>query len=188
MKKTLFAIVALLLAAACLLCGCEKTPEGNEPPRVVIFNSGYQQDDQQIAVFGKASNGTELPILRIDSKEAMDAFNQKAKEHFYVDERGGASDELSDGSTYNDAVAPYTEDFFKEKVLIACFAYASHSPALFEVNDISIENGKLTVTVESMAMSVDYLMDGCFIFVELPKDDLKDVTQLSAVLSSGEYV
>ena len=185
MKKTLFTVISLLLTAACLLCGCESALAESDPPKVVIYNSGYQQDDQQIAVFGKAASGTELPILRIDSKEAMDSFNQKAKEHFYVDEEG-ESDELAAGTDYDEAVSPYTDEFFEEKVLIACFAYASHSPALFEVNDISIKDGKLTVIVESMAMSVDYLMDGCFIFIELPKNDLKGVTELSANLNSEE--
>lgn len=187
MKKTMFTVIALLLTAACLLCGCASVPEGNDPPKVIIYNSGYQQDDQQIAVFGKAANGTELPILRIDSKEAMDAFNQRAKEHFYVDEKGD-SDELSAGTDFDDAVALYTEEFFKEKAVIACYAYAVHSPTLFEVNDISIENKKLTVTVETLTMGTEYVSDGCFIFIELPKSDLDGVTQLVAVLTSGEMV
>ncbi len=188
MKKTLFTVIALLLTSACLLCGCKTISTGNEAPKVVFFDSGYQQDEQQIAVFGKASNGSELPVICIESKSAMDEFNQRAKENFYMTEGNEETTELPTVSDYNDVVSPYTEEFFKEKALVVCFACTGNSLSLFEISDISIENNKLTVCVETMAMSSDYGMEGRFVFVEIPKNDLKGVTEFSAILNSEAIV
>ncbi len=188
MRKMLFTIIALMLTASLFLCGCEDVPAANEPPKVVFVDGNPGGKEQKI-LFGKAIKHTDLPIICIDSKEAMDDFNQRARENVYMVE--GTTGELVELPTivgYNDAVAPYTEDFFKEKSLIVTFAYTTSSPAVFEVNDISIENNKLSILVEAFAIGVDAAIDGRFIFIEMPKSDLEGVTEFVAVWDIGEVV
>ena len=183
MKKFSFTIVALLLTVACLFLGCR---EASEPPKVV-FVEGCQSEKEQEIVFGKAVKGNELPILCIDSKEAMNEFSQRTRENFYMTEgTTGESVELPTIVGYNDAVAPYTEEFFKEKSLIVSFVYVTSSPAYFEVSNISIQEGKLTILVDAFAVGVNTAMEGRFILIELPKSDLEGVTEFVALRDVGE--
>ena len=182
MKKTLFTLVALLLTAACLLVGCNAE---SEPPKVVLVDGSFPKDYE--ILFGKANKNSDLPIICIDSKEAMDRFNQTAREQCYMVE--GTTGEMVELPTivgYDDAVAPYTEDFFKEKSLIVTFAYTTSSPAVFEVNDISIENNKLSILVEAFSIGVDAAMDERFIFIEMPKSELEGVTEFVALRDVGK--
>ena len=186
MKKSLFTLIALLLTAAFLLCGCEDIPTANESPKVVFVDGNAEKTDQEI-LFGRAIKDKDLPIICIDSKEAMDAFHQKARENVYMAEGNkGELFELPTIAGYNDAVAPYTEDFFKEKSLIVSFAYVTSSPAYFEVSNISIQEGKLSILVDAFSLGVDAAMEGRFIFIELPKSDLEGVTELVALQDVGE--
>lgn len=188
MKKSLFTIVALLLIGAVMLCGCGKLSAENEAPKVIVFDSGYLESAWQEALFGKSIQGSDLPIVCIDNMEKMDAFSTQAKEHLPSTPIDGQSAETSKLSSFTDAVASYNEEFFGEKTLIVCYAHTKHTPALFEVNDISVDGNKLSVLVAAISVGVDYGAEGRLVFIEMPKGDLKGVTQYVAVQDTGELM
>ena len=183
MKKSIFSAVVLLLIAACLLMGCNKA---SQPPKV-IFVDGNADASVQKLLFGKAVKDHDLPIICIDSKAVMDEFNQTAREHCYtVEGANGEPVELPTITPYNEAVAPYTEDFFKEKSLIVTYIWVNANPAEFEVSNISISDGKLTVLVDAFGFGVNAASTESFIFIEMPKSDLEGVTEFSATEDMGE--
>ena len=181
--KKLWMMIALLLTAACLLGGCN---QASEPPKIV-FVDGYVED--KASLFGNAQNGNELPILCIDSHADMEAFNQKAREKCYmVEGTNGELVELPTIDGYNDAVAPYTEEFFQEKSLLVSCVSVRSSPGHFEVTNISIQDGKLSILVDAFAIGVDAAIDSQIIFIEMPKSDLEGVTEFSAKLDVGKVM
>ena len=183
MKKSRISIIALLLIAAALLMGCNKA---SQPPKV-IFVDGYADAKTQELLFGKAVKDHDLPIICIDNMAAMDEFNQTAREQCYtVEGTNGEPVELPTVNPYNEAVAPYTEDFFKEKSLIVTYIWVNANPAEFEVSNISISDGKLTVLVDAFGFGVNAASTESFIFIEIPKSDLEGVTEFSAMEDMGE--
>ena len=183
MKKSRISIIALLLIAACLLMGCNKA---SEPPKVVFVNGDADASVQKL-LFGEAIKDNALPIICIDNKAAMDEFNQTAREQCYtVEGTNGEPVELPTVNPYNEAVAPYTEDFFKEKSLIVTYIWVNANPAEFEVSNISIANGKLTVLVDAFGFGTNTASTESFIFIEIPKSDLEGVTEFSAMEDMGE--
>lgn len=183
MKKSLFTLVALLLTVACLLGGCNKA---SEPPKV-FFVRGHAESPTQKLLFGEAMKGNALPIICIDNKAAMDEFNQTAREHCYtVEGTNGELVELPTVNPYNEAVAPYTEEFFEEKSLIVTYIWVNANPAEFEVSNISIVDGKLTVLVDAFGFGVNATSTESFIFIEMPKSELEGVTEFVALRDVGK--
>ena len=183
MKKSIFPVVVALLLIAALLIGCNKA---SEPPKV-IFVDGYADANAQELLFGKAVKDHDLPIICIDSVAAMDEFNQTARKTVYeMEAHNGALAALPTVVEYDEAVAPYTEDFFKEKSLVVAYIWVNANPAEFEVSNISIADGKLTVWVDAFGFGANAASTQSFIFIEIPKSDLKGVTEFSATEDMGE--
>ena len=189
MKKTLFSIVALLMTVTLLFCGCaELQPNPATAPKVNLYDSGYISGDAITVVFGETLKHSQLPIIQINTADELAAFSQSAKEHCFTIENEGEKVELPQYSTYDDAVSAYTAEFFADKTLVVCYAYTTQSPAVFEVSNISIEGNTLTVMVDTLEMGVDASMEGRFIFIELSKQDMKNVTELVVIRDVGELV
>lgn len=158
----------------------ETPPTESESPKVVFVVGNADGKEQEI-IFDRSKNYDGSPILCIDSKETMDAFNQRVRETIYMGETNeGERFEYPTITIYNDAVVPYTEDFFKEKSLIISYAKVNYSPGYFEVLYTSIKEGKLSVLGVAYPIGVDCAMDGRFVFIEMPKSELEGVTEFTA--------
>ena len=180
MKQTLLTMFSLLLVVLVVFTACNSTFAEKHPPKVVFVN-GYADGVVQKTLFGKAIKDKELPIICIDSQASMDEFNQKARENCYMMVgTDGNPVELPTIAGYNDVVTPYTEEFFKEKSLLISYIYVNANPVEFEVSDISIQDGKVTVSIDAFNFGVNSASTEYFIFIEMPKSDLKGVTEFAA--------
>ena len=127
-----------------------------------------------------AGDAAHRPILRFDSADALAAFKAEIADTF------DTQHDYDEIPSFNTVTAEMDDAFFTSRSLLLVYVWSGSCTWRYGVNQVSVENGCLTVHVQRTdSFEVgDCAMAGWFLTVSLPKEQLSGITAYDAVFSN----
>lgn len=119
-----------------------------------------------------------LPIYRLDTLEDLESFKENFGDILSMNQ---SYDEVP---SFEDATAPYNEDFFEDSSLMVVYVSANSGSYRFGVSEVYCKNGGYSIHVERLNNPevVTEDMAGWFITVAETDNKLNNCTEFDAIL------
>ena len=116
-----------------------------------------------------------IPVITADSAQALADFIGEAGAYFQLDAAYG------DSTSFTENAGKYDAAFFEKNTLLLLFAEETSGSIRHKISDLTITDGKLSVSVETVVpeTGTDDMADW-FIVLELPRDALAGVETFDA--------
>lgn len=131
------------------------------------------------------SSARHVPIYKFDSLKELTDFKKTYQNILTLNEG------YQDIPSFQEVTKNYDETFFQEKSVLLAYVPASSGSFRFDVTDISLDGGTLTLFISQInhPEAYDDAMSGWFTFVEIDKAIIRNFTSFDAriVLKSFKY-
>ena len=190
MKKIFVMIMCIIFVIGLVACNSsnniqKSSIEENEIPTTIAYanwaeNWGGLVSDKNCLDADKFifSDLPRLPLFKFDTKAQLDEFVNKYKDIFTMDHG------IGDIPSFNDVIARYDDEFFKENSLMLAYQEASSGSFRYGITDIKKEDSALIIRVEKLNNPEVYTddMSGWFLMAKVQKDFIKGCTSFDAQL------
>lgn len=124
----------------------------------------------------RASN--DMPVVRIDSTNELDSFIDSVSPYFTLEQPW---DEVS---SFKDASAEFTEEFFSSKTLFILYVWEGSSSVRHSISSVYTSDDELNITIDAWVPELfDEMMAGWFITVAFDKGAVGEQVSINTVIN-----